>query len=180
MPKHLLVLNGHPDPRPERFCAALCQAYETGARESGWSTERRDVGALALAALSAQRRNNAEQSAITEMLEAIKQADRMIVVFPLWANEPPPMLQALFHRLSNLPDGTKLPPTRLIVTMELPAFILKPAAWARQRAANDSYAVALPGITTRNVTVIGSVNTIGQERRQGWIDTVRGYGVRAA
>jgi len=31
---HLLV-NGHPDPSPERFCSALCDAYEDGARKAG-------------------------------------------------------------------------------------------------------------------------------------------------
>ena len=34
--RHILVVNGHPDPAPERFCAALCDAYEEGAVEAGW------------------------------------------------------------------------------------------------------------------------------------------------
>jgi putative NADPH-quinone reductase len=178
--RQLLVLNGHPDPRPERFCAALCDAYERGAREGGWATERRDVGALGLGALSGQRGQQADQRAVDEMLAAIRRADRLIVIFPLWADEPPQMLQALLGRLSYLPDGAGLPEAHVIVTMDLPAFILKPAAAERGRADSTGYAVSLRGLPSRNVTVIGSVNAIGAERRRGWIDTMREYGMRAA
>ncbi len=35
MAKHIVIIQGHPDRSPERFCRALASAYETGARTAG-------------------------------------------------------------------------------------------------------------------------------------------------
>ena len=50
MSRNILVVNGHPDPRPERFCAALCDAYSAGAQAQGCATRRLDVGSLRIPA----------------------------------------------------------------------------------------------------------------------------------
>ena len=34
-PRRILILDGHPDPDPARFCHALAAAYRQGAAESG-------------------------------------------------------------------------------------------------------------------------------------------------
>ncbi len=46
MAKHILIILGHPDPRPERFCRALAEAYHAGASESGHDIAVIDVGRL--------------------------------------------------------------------------------------------------------------------------------------
>ena len=42
----IVVIQGHPDPSPERFCRALGEAYAAGAREGGHNVEIVDVAAL--------------------------------------------------------------------------------------------------------------------------------------
>ncbi|MGZ6009154.1 MAG: NAD(P)H-dependent oxidoreductase, partial [Rhizomicrobium sp.] len=46
MPKRILVINGHPDTRDERFCSGLTKAYVEAAAEAGHEVRRIDVGAL--------------------------------------------------------------------------------------------------------------------------------------
>lgn len=178
MTKELIILNGHPDPRPERFCAALCDAYERGAKAASWMTRRLDVGRLGLGALAGHDRNRAAQEEVETMLAAIRAAGRLVVVFPLWVNEPPEMLQTLFHRLACMPDGARPSQTRVIVTMELPALMLKATKDARREI--DPQAVTLPGIVIRDMTVIGCVNSISLAQRKTWLDTVEQYGKCAA
>jgi len=46
MAKRILVINGHPDPRPERFCAGLADAYATAAVAAGHDVRRIALGKL--------------------------------------------------------------------------------------------------------------------------------------
>jgi hypothetical protein len=80
----ILVVNGHPDPRPARFCSALCDAYEEGARSAGWTVRRLTVGCLASG--PAGLRNGCSQETA---LEDIAWATQLFVVFPLWSDQPP-------------------------------------------------------------------------------------------
>ena len=44
----ILIVNGHPDPRPATFCAALAAAYAAGAAAGGHEVRRIDIGTLDL------------------------------------------------------------------------------------------------------------------------------------
>lgn len=46
MHKSILIIDGHPDPDPRRFCHALADAYETGARQAGHSVQRINIAQL--------------------------------------------------------------------------------------------------------------------------------------
>ena len=101
MEKRLLVVNGHPDPRPERFCAALCDAYELGANASGWETQRLNVGSLALSGIASPPPGADLPADMTGALGNIHWSSQLAIVFPLWFEQPPAILRALFDRLSR-------------------------------------------------------------------------------
>jgi hypothetical protein len=88
--RQILVINGHPDPRPERFCAALCDSYQAGAEQAGWEVQRLDVGSLALTP-------NGPDLELS--LAAMGWATQFLVVFPLWLEQPPEGLRTLFFQL---------------------------------------------------------------------------------
>ena len=173
MSRNILVVNGHPDPRPERFCAALCDAYSQGAQARGCATRRLDVGTLRLPAAA----NDDPQawSGIEAAYRLVRAADRLAIVYPLWANAPPSELKQLFDyvaRLRGRLDGFSAKTARLVVTTELPAFLY--------RATQDRDAIALPGIQAEMPTFIGSVDSISVEQRTRWLQEVRGFGAMAA
>ena len=95
--RRILVVNGHPDCRPERYCGALCEAYEDGARSAGLNVQRLDAGGV-----------NAIPGGddMPAALEKIGWADRLTVVFPLWLDRPPVPLTDLFGRFSGDPRFT--------------------------------------------------------------------------
>lgn len=46
MPRHILIIDGHPDPDPARFCHALADAYAESAENAGHGVERLTLAAL--------------------------------------------------------------------------------------------------------------------------------------
>lgn len=173
MSRNILVVNGHPDPRPERFCAALCDAYAAGAEARGCATRRLDVGALNLPAPVPA--NDAEPwDSVEQAFRLVRAADRLAIIYPLWADGPPAELNRLFDYVARL--GKYLGPgsapsakaAKVLVTTSLPALLyrskLKP--------------LALSGVDTGEPTFIGSVDAISVAQRMKWLEDVQALGAR--
>src|ERR1700739_4122033 len=82
MRSKILVVNGHPDPSPARFCAALSRAYVQGAQRAGAATMLIDMTCVPAGGGPLD----------VGLRDAIASADRVAIVFPLWASEAPPAL----------------------------------------------------------------------------------------
>ena len=178
VPRRILVVNGHPDPRPERFCAALCEAYQDGAATGGWEVRRLDVGKLALGKDPSMAHLNGD---LDKALEALTWATQLLVVFPLWLEKPPPELAALFalyHRREldgELPLASRL--VHCVITMEMPAFLHRNAQ--PHKAGLLDVSAALPGMFRQEREYIGSIKTMSPWQREDWLNTLRGYGLEA-
>jgi putative NADPH-quinone reductase len=168
--RRILIVNGHPDPRPERFCAALCDAYQAGADLGGQDAERLDVGALGF---------GAERFLCVQEVDAavrrIRAASRLIIVFPLWLDRAPAILRGLFDRLAaDVPPAVPRE-VSTIITMEMPAF----AHRALARHAGSSGLVqglALPGIANQDPLFIGGIDTISPSQRISWLRRMQEQG----
>ncbi len=172
MSRNILVINGHPDPRPERFCAALCDAYAAGAAARGCATRRLDVGALHIPAPSASLDNDpAPWDGIEQAFRLMRAADRLAIVYPLRADGPPAELRQMFDYVSRL--GAQLDPTRratkaarVVVTTGLPAFLYR----------GKLKADGLCGVAAGAPTFIGSVESISCGQRMRWLEQMHGFG----
>lgn len=171
--KRLLVVNGHPDPRPERFCAALCEAYAAGARAGGWEVARLAVGTLNFAPPA----DVAKLPALADAVAQIRSADRLLIVFPLWLDGPPGSLRELFELFarsvweSDAPGACRTAyekPARVIVTMDMPAFIQR-AKFEPSRAG----ALGFPGVQSFEPIYIGSLQTMTAAQRAEWLEKIR-------
>jgi len=179
MNRNILVVNGHPDPRPERFCAALCDAYAAGAQAQGFATRRLDVGALNLSALAAKGEEDAGFcGSVEQAFRLVRAADRLAIVFPLWADEPPAELRQMFDYVSRL-DGYLHPQAlhgakaaRVVVTTGLPAFLYRGRCPTARR-------LALSGVAVDEPTFIGSVESLSCAQRQRWLEQMRDLGASA-
>ena len=182
MSRNLLVVNGHPDPRPERFCAALCAAYEAGARERGCATRRLDVGMLDLGALADAAAPEGEPlNNLEHAFRLLRAADRLAIVYPLWADSPPADLRRLFDYVARLdaylhPDAVgQAKAARVIVTTALPGLLYR-AKLAREPA----NPLALCGVAAGEPTFIGSVGSISPAQRKRWLREMRTLGAMAS
>ena len=147
MDTKLLVVNGHPDPRPQRYCHALCDAYRQSAQSGGANARFLNVGNLnhPFAASATVSTDD-----LAHAIQAIRWATQFVIVFPLWLDAPPQALYDLFdlaERSSTMFDG-KAPrrAAHIVVTMDLPAFMLRSKFTSNAYAPNKNSAVALPGV----------------------------------
>lgn len=166
--RRLVVVNGHPDPRRLRFCAALADAYACGGEAGGWDADILRVGELALSALAALREGNEPETAAADMLATIDGADRLAIVYPLWFDKPPEPLTALFSRI-----GPRK--AHVIVTMDMPAFAYRSIL----RGPAETPMLAIPGVAPDEPVLIGCASTINSDQRRVWLDAMADYGERS-
>ena len=174
--KKLVVVNGHPDPRPNRFCAALCDAYQKGAAAAGWQVSRLDIGRLPLSCLEALRQGQCDDAAADAMLADIESAQRLAVVYPLWFDQPPEGVRSIFSYLDQVqwsPAGRK---AHVIVTMDMPAFAYR--TQLRPGVAQKPLMLDLPGLIPEEPVLIGCVSSIQPEQRQQWLAAMQEFGER--
>lgn len=186
--RRMLVLNGHPDPRPERFCAALCDAYEHGARRGGWQTERLNVGALGYSLFGPHDGDDVSEPDVPEMrhaLDMVGWADRMMVAYPLWLDRAPPALNVFLHEAARRSaNGTASnvanKPGRVVVTMQMPAFIYLPRKCSEANRCDHTGGLALPGVQCGAATCIGSIDALSVRQRAEWLERIFDFGENGA
>jgi putative NADPH-quinone reductase len=183
MEKRMLVINGHPDPRPERFCAALSEAFAAGTRVNGWETRRLSIGNVP-PSCSAPRKGDDEFSpSVIDAIDGIRWASRLAIIFPLWFDRPPEILRSLFERLSckeTAVGGYVERLAHIVVTMEMPAFMYRSPSHNDKNPFDKEPLLSLPGVCPVDPILIGSIDTITGEQRRNWLRDVRLYGERSA
>src|SRR5688500_12233228 len=96
----ILIIDGHPDARPQRFMHALARAYCDGAKAAGHEVEMLTVGALDFPLLrTAEDFQIGEPSpTIRAAQESIRRAEHVVILFPLWLGAMPALLKAFFEQ----------------------------------------------------------------------------------
>lgn len=189
MTRTVCILQGHPDARAQHFCHALADAYARGAESGGARVMRLDVGHIQPAPLtSAADFDTAPDGAMAEAREAIRQADHLVIVFPLWLGTMPATLKAFFEQMARAgfalgetsggwPEGRLSGRSaRLIVTMGMPALAYRIWFLNSGVAVLKRLILGLAGVAPVRQTTIGGIDAIGPKRRQRWLDRVERLG----
>lgn len=167
MEKHVLVIDGHPEPSPARFCNALSRAFYIGAQSAGWTVHRLEAATGCFR--SGEMTSTIQAETVAGLMQA---ADRIAIVYPLWFDAPPAPVQRLLEAAAKLRQKmnmqTKPYNAQLIVTMELPAFIHRSMLKAHDARADEG-----GSLNATQTTFIGSVGTLTDEQRQQWLHDVR-------
>lgn len=164
----LLIVNGHPDPRPERFCAALCQACLAGA--SGRDAEVVTLGA----AYSADGQGSARS--LRQALELLREAARLVVVYPLWLDKPPEIVTRFFQDAQRRGIAATKRRAQIVVTMSLPAFAHRSMVRDRKPTGDVLCCPPFPGLDIEQTMFVGSVDTISSAQREEWLLKLRRLG----
>lgn len=191
--RRILIIDGHPDPDPKRFCHALADAYATGAVASGHDV--RQVNLCALDFPDLVRRDDWETEAAPAAIVGVQQdvawAQHIIIIHPLWLGSMPARLKALFEQtlrpgfalgqreriigLGRLKGRT----ARLIVTMGMPAAVYRGFYLEHALRATKRNILAFVGIGPTRSTIVGSVETLSDTRCRQWLDKVSALGREA-
>ncbi|APV52085.1 dehydrogenase [Betaproteobacteria bacterium GR16-43] len=191
--RRVLVVQGHPDPRPERFCRALAKAYAEGARAGGHEVRELDVAALEFPVL--RRRDDWATEAPTPDIRSaqllLAWADHIVIVHPLWLGAMPALLKAFLEQafrpgfaFAYLEGGgstmlLKGRSARVVVTMGMPGLVY---TWFYRAHSLKSFArnvLGFCGIHPVRSSVVGMVESPHPEHRERWLERMRGLGRRA-
>ena len=190
---NILVINGHPDPAPQRLCAGLVEAYAAGAEAGGHAVRRIAVGALAFDLLrsAAEFNDGAPPPVIDGVQRDIQWADHLVVIFPLWLGGLPALTKGFFEqvfrpqftmrwRKNQLPQGLLEGRTvRLVVTMGMPTFAYRLIFGAGGVRSFERSVLGLAGLRRTGTTMFGGVGEVPPDKAAAWIDTTRDLGRRA-
>lgn len=186
MSKRILVIQGHPDPSPERFCRALADAYCGAAESAGHTVRRLDVATLALPPLQSRAdwQTGSAPPAVAQAQEAIEWAGHLVLVYPLWLGDVPAALKAFLEQVlrpgfafSRKDDGSVGGPrlkgrsAHVIVTMGMPGVAYRVYFRAHSLKSLKRNILHFVGVRPVRTTVIGLVEA-DDRRRDAWLGRI--------
>lgn len=193
MPKKILILNGHPDARPERLCTALANAYVRGAIVGGHEIRRMDVGAMRFALIRSQA-DFVDDEAAPDVQRAqadLRWADHLLIVHPLWLGGMPAVLKGFLEQVFRY--GVALSPpggpprgllrgksARVVVTMGMPAFVFRWVFGAHGLRSLERGVLWISGFKPIRRVIIGNVEGATLKVRARWLKAMERYGAAAA
>ena len=191
MPKHIVIIDGHPDASRERFCHALADAYAQAAAAAGHTVQRIVVAETEIPFLRSAREwsKGVPTPAMRQCQLAIGAAEHLVIIYPLWLGTMPALLKALLEQVirpgfaikdsddGGWPSGLlKGKSARIIVTMGMPALIYRWFFLAHSLKSLERNILAFAGIRPIRDTLIGGVDGLGPAGRERWLEAVRGLG----
>lgn len=170
-PRRILVLDGHPDPEPERYGHALAEAYARGARGAGHEVRCTQLAAMEFPALSSRAdwEGAAPPAAARALQDEMAWAEHLVLIYPLWLGGMPARLKALLEQTfrpafafggkAAAPGAGRLKgrSARIIVTMGMPAPVFRIFYLGHSLAALRRSILGLVGFGPIRDTVLGGI-----------------------
>lgn len=191
MARRILVVNGHPDGDPARFCAALARAYAAGARAAGHAVEELALAGLDLPLLrsKADYDRGEAPAGLRAGQEAIRRAEHLVLVYPLWLGTLPALTKAWLEQVlrpgfaweGEAASGRARQrltgrSARIVVTMGMPALVYRWWFGAHGLKSLEQSVLRFVGIRPVRATLVGRVEAIGDAARRAWLDRLEALG----
>lgn len=192
--RHIVLLQGHPDPEGGHFCHALAQAYTNGAIEAGHEVHVVNIATLAFPLLSSRKDQRGETPvAIAAVQAVLTQADHVVLIYPIWNGGAPALVKGFFEQVFRptfiFPDSTangrlgffsyfiqrkalKGKTGRIVATMQMPAFIYR---WMFHPHPEKN-TLRVSGIGPVRESLIGVVESPDGRQREHWLRKLRALG----
>ena len=188
---NILIIDGHPDPDPDRFVHALADAYAGGATKAGHAVRRIDLSMLDFPLLRSRTEwmEGTPPAAIADAQESIRWAKHIVFFYPLWLGDVPALLKAFMEQVARpgfaLEQGKMPKPllggrsARLVVTMGMPAIFYRFYFGAHSVKSFERNILKLAGIKPVSNSLIGNVEG-DAATRAGWLETMAELGAAGA
>lgn len=188
--RRIVLINGHPDPRPERYGAALAAAYAEGAAKGGHEVRRIDVAACDLPLIRSRDAFMEEAgAAVREWQAHIAWADHIVLIYPLWLGGPPALLKAWLEQVFRYGFALAAPgeakgvkgllggrSARVVVTMGMPAAFFRLVFFSHGLKAVTRGIFWISGVSPVRETVIGNVEGGRLADRIAWLMRMKALG----
>lgn len=192
MGKRVVIIQGHPDASARHFGHALADEYAKGCEDAGHEVKRIEVAKLDFPLL--RTKEEFEQGILPDSIrqaqDAIKWADHLVVIYPLWLGSMPALLKAFLEQVLRpgfafeYQKSGEMPKklltgksARIVVTMGMPAFVYRWVFFAHSLKSLRRNTLWFCGFKPIRSTIIGSVEGMEEEQRLRWLDEMRGQGI---
>lgn len=190
-PLRVLLIEGHPDTAPERLNRALADAYAEGSLAAGHAVRRLLVGSLDFPVLRSQHAWQTEPVplGLRGAQGDLVWAQHVVIFFPLWMGDMPALLKAFLEQVARpgfavgpegaSPFGPKAlsgRSARVVVTMGMPAMVYRWFYRAHSVKALERNILGMVGFAPVNETLIGSVESLGEQGAARWFRALHKLG----
>ena len=191
MPKHIAIIQGHPDAQTRHFGHALADEYAKGCEDGGNEVKRIEVAQLDFPLLRTKEEfeKGRAPDSITEAQNAIAWADHLVIFYPLWLGSMPALLKAFLEQVLRPGFAFEYQPSggmakklltgksaRIVITMGMPAFVYRWVFGAHDLKNLKRNTLWFCGIGPVKSTLIGSIEGLTERQRDDWLDEMRGLG----
>jgi putative NADPH-quinone reductase len=191
MGKRILLIQGHPDSGKPHFCHALEESYARGAMAAGHELERINVAKLDFPILRSQSEweNGTLPAALIEAQAAIKRAEHIVFLFPLWLGDMPALLKGFLEQVARPGfafSGEGRNPlalkalrgrsARVVVTMGMPAAVYRWFFFAHSIRSLERNILGFVGIHPVKDTIIGMAGNLDAQTARKWLDKMEQLG----
>jgi putative NADPH-quinone reductase len=192
--RKVLLIDGHPDQREERFIHVLARHYASGAQQAGHAVRILRVASMQfpLLAQAEDFRDGQAPAPIREAQQALLWADHIVILYPLWLGSMPALLKGFFEQLLRpgfafgQGAGKRLPrkllkgkSARIVVTMGMPAAYYSLVYRAHSLRSLKRNILAFCGIGPVRSSLIGMVEGSANARRVAWLRRMELLGAQA-
>ena len=183
--KNLLLINGHPD--SESYNNALADAYQKGAAAAGYALDRIDIRSLKFdpnLQFGYRKRTELEPDLLRAQ-ELIKQADRLVWVYPVWWGSVPAIMKGFLDRVLLPGFAFKKKENsvwwdkyltgksaRLISTMDQPSWYYRFVYSRPSYHAMKQLTMQFTGVKKVRATTIGPIRNSSDAFREKWLRKV--------
>jgi putative NADPH-quinone reductase len=189
--QHIAIIQGHPDPRGNRFGHALADAYAKGAEKAGREVKVIDVARLDFPVLRSKEdwEGGALPDTIRQVQSAIGWAEHLVIFYPLWLGTMPALLKTFLEQVFRpgfaiaKPEAGKMwkklltgKTARIVVTMGMPAFFYRWYFRAHSLKSLERNILGFSGIGPIKESLIGMVEASDNAARDKWLAKMRTFG----
>jgi putative NADPH-quinone reductase len=194
MKRRILIIDGHPDCRAERYVHALSKAYWDGAHEAGHEVQSIIVSELDFPLLQTAEDFQSRRlpTGLRECQKQIEWADHLVILYPLWLGSMPALLKGFLEQVLrpgfafSAGGRNRMPKkllagksARIVVTMGMPALFYRWYFRAHSLKSLERNILAFCGVHPVRASVIGMAESMTSAQRGEWLARMQAYGRRA-
>ena len=189
MARRIVIIQGHPDPAGDRFCHALADVYADGAEAAGLEVKRIEVAKLEFPLLRTQAdfEKGPPPPSVTAAQEAIRWAEHLVIVYPLWLGMMPALLKGFLEQVfrpgfAHRTDARgweallRGRSARIVVTMGMPALVYRWYFGEHGLKSLERSILAFVGIKPTRETLIGMVGSLNERKSKVWLEKLQALG----
>lgn len=192
MARRIVIIQGHPDSAGDHLCNALADAYAKGAEAAGHEVARIEIARLDFPLLRAKQEfyEGLLPAVLQPAQEAIRAADHLVIIYPLWLGSPPALLNAFIEQVfrpgfafdlaASAPGKwtqlLKGKSARVVVTMRMPALIYRWYFGAHSLKSLERNILGFCGVAPVRESLFGMVEAASDSKRQQWLANMADLG----